>query len=66
MNIKPLHTDPLTRLMNHAASLAFLAASLPEEQGGLAAILDLMAQDVQLQCEVLDTAEIQGASHATT
>lgn len=65
MSVEPLHTDPITRLMNHAASLSFLAESLPEEQGGLASLLDLMAQDVQQQCEALDTAETQGASHAT-
>lgn len=41
-----MEVDPLVRIYTHAEALRTLAHQLPEEQGGLALILNLLGEDL--------------------
>ncbi|WP_027369170.1 hypothetical protein [Desulfocurvibacter africanus] len=41
-----MEVDPLVRIYSHAEALRTLAEQLPEEQGGLALILNLLGDDL--------------------
>lgn len=42
-----IETEPLARLYSHAEALRATAEGLPEEQGGLALLLSLQAEDIE-------------------
>jgi len=52
-----MEVDPLVRIYSHAEALRTLAEQLPEEQGGLALILNLLGEDLgRCGAELDDTA----------
>ena len=57
-----MDVDPIGRIYSHAAALRTIAASLPEEHGGLALILALLGEDLQHCGEALDDTPCAAAS----
>ena len=52
-----MDVDPIRRIYDHAAALRAIAAKLPDEQCGLALILELLGEDLQQAVEGLDKSE---------
>ena len=46
--------DPVVRLLLAAEGMRHLAATLPEENGGLARLMDMLGKEVQTCAEQLD------------
>jgi len=49
-----VEAEPLVRLFAHAEALRTTAAGLPEEQGGLALLLTLQADDIERLAAQID------------
>jgi hypothetical protein len=49
-----IQTDPVSRLYLAAEGMRHLAATLPEEDGGLARLMDMLGREVRSCAEQLD------------
>lgn len=59
-----MEADPIRRIYKHVEALRAMAATLPEEQCGLALIVSLLGEDLQKAAEELDNRQTHARSES--